>query len=204
MASFEPKSPQTQEELRAILRQDVVAASEALLGAKMLFQGTVTEIVETEAYRADDPGCHAYGKTKMKNMAMYGPPGHAYIYFTYGNHWMLCISAHEEGDPAAVLIRAVRPIEGVPAEKSLNGPGKLTKTLGIDQRLNSSDLLVPKNELTIYPGEPPQQIAISARIGLALGKGDETLWRFCSVPHVHWCTKHKFNKLAKIKSRSNS
>jgi DNA-3-methyladenine glycosylase len=193
MNEFEPKLT----EMREILRQDVVAASEALLGWRISIGGKVCEIVETEAYSADDPGCHAYGKTKMKNMAMFGPPGHAYIYFTYGNHWMLCISAHEEGDPAAVLIRAARPMEGLTDEEKLSGPGKLTRSLGIDGRLNSTDLLDPENLLTFYPGEPAGDIAISQRIGLAKGKGDETFWRFFSVKHVHWCTRHRFNREVK-------
>src|ERR1044072_5351328 len=101
------------EELRPILERDVVAASSALLGWDIVCGDLRARIVETEAYRHDDPACHAYGKSKMKNMALYAEPGRAYIYFAYGNHWMLNVVCHREGDAAAVLIRAARPLSGL-------------------------------------------------------------------------------------------
>jgi DNA-3-methyladenine glycosylase len=185
--------------MRSLLRQDVVAASEALLGWHLVCGNQICEVVETEAYDANDPGCHAFGKTKMKNMAMFGQPGMAYVYFTYGNHWMLCISAHEHGDPAAVLIRAARPISGFGESANLAGPGRLTKATGICSDHNAVDLLDPSSALHFRPGSKIEEVGVSKRIGLAIGKGEETLWRFFSVKHLQWCTKHKFNRQSTIK-----
>src|SRR5690349_19807109 len=98
--------------LREILRSDVLLAAPALLGCDIVRGNLRARIVETEAYRYDDPACHAFGKTKMNNIALWAAPGLAYVYFTYGNHWMLNVVAHVEGDAAAVLIRAAKPLSG--------------------------------------------------------------------------------------------
>ena len=109
-------------------------------------------IIETEAYiDQTDLACHArFGRTPRSGV-MYGPPGRAYVYFTYGMHWMLNIVTEAEGFPAAVLIRAIRPEAGlavmqarrgadVPPARLTDGPGKLAQALGIDGALNGHDL----------------------------------------------------------------
>ncbi len=120
-------------------------------------------ITETEAYIGEsDLGCHAKaGKTK-RTQVMYGPPGRAYVYFTYGMHWLLNAVTEAEGFPAAVLIRAVEVEAGlsvarsrrgnVPARNLTNGPAKLTLAFGIDSQHNDIDLTSPESGLWIEPG----------------------------------------------------
>ncbi len=132
-------------------------------------------ITETEAYIGeDDLGCHARsGKTK-RNAVMYGPPGHAYVYFTYGMHWCLNVVTEAIGLPAAVLIRAIFPVEGMEiiarrrGGRDTNGPAKLTQALGIDGALNGVDLCTPASGLWIEPGRtaPASSVETTPRVGL--------------------------------------
>ncbi len=137
-------------------------------------------ISEAEAYQGeDDLGCHAHTGRTNRNAVMYGPPGHAYIYFTYGMHWMLNVVTGAVDSPAAVLIRAIQPFEGQEVmEKNrprlaythhwLNGPAKLTQAMLVDKRLNGIDLCDPGSELSIVSGKftPDDQVVKTARIGL--------------------------------------
>jgi DNA-3-methyladenine glycosylase len=132
-------------------------------------------IIETEAYVGEeDLGCHARsGKTK-RNAVMYGLPGHAYVYFTYGMHWMLNAVTEQEGFPAAVLIRAIEVVEGadiVSARRQgrdTSGPAKLTQALGIDAALNGISLCEPDSGLWIEVGNPvaDSDISTGPRVGL--------------------------------------
>jgi len=136
-------------------------------------------IVEAEAYvGGEDKGCHASVGRTQRNEVMFGPPGHAYVYFTYGMHWMFNVVTEMEGFPAAVLIRSLQPQEGV-AEMARNrkgravfdlcsGPAKLTQALGITRALNGMDLCARGAELWIEdaPPIPAADIAIGPRIGL--------------------------------------
>ena len=132
-------------------------------------------IIETEAYIGEeDLGCHARaGKTK-RTAVMYGPPGHAYVYFTYGMHWMLNTVTEREGFPAAVLIRAIVPVLGVDIISArrkghdTTGPAKLTEGLGIDGRLNGVDLCDTAAGLWIEEGLPvsEKEIISGPRVGL--------------------------------------
>jgi DNA-3-methyladenine glycosylase len=136
-------------------------------------------VVETEAYRGEeDQGCHARAGLTPRTRVMYGPPGHAYVYFTYGMHWMLNFVTEPEGFPAAVLIRAIFPTEGLdviasrrdgqPFERWTDGPAKLCRALDIDGRHHGLDLCAPEAELFIEPGEsvPDSAVTIGPRIGL--------------------------------------
>lgn len=137
-------------------------------------------IIETEAYQGqDDLACHAHvGKTN-RNQVMFGEPGKAYIYFTYGMHWLLNIVTDQADVPAAVLIRSVFPLEGLEtmalnrprqaySSHWLNGPAKLTQALGLDGRMNGYRLGKPKSELSIENGiiVPGNQVKSSPRVGL--------------------------------------
>ena len=121
----------------------------------------------------------------MRNDVMYGPPGRAYVYFTYGNHWMLNVVTEPEGFPAAVLIRALEPAIGqdimrhrrpVTRDRDLtNGPGKLTSALGITGADNGADLR--KSRLFITRSvDPPAAVGRSGRVGVS--EGGDVLWRF--------------------------
>ena len=137
-------------------------------------------IMETEAYQGeDDLGCHASTGKTPRTSVMYGPPGHAYVYFTYGMHWMLNAVTSPEDTPAAVLIRAIRPEEGTAlmaenrpynALKSgwTDGPAKLTQALKITNIFNTVDLCGQENNLWIEPGEliPEGCVSQGARVGL--------------------------------------
>lgn len=186
--------------LRSLLRQDVLLAAPALLGWDLVRGNLRARIVEVEAYRQDDPACHAFGKSKMKNMALFAAPGLAYVYFNYGVHWMLNVVAHEEGDPAAVLIRAGRPLAGleemferrpkaVRAEDLLSGPGKLAAAFGFMGELNRVDLLDPGSELHLEPGQSPSRIVTGPRVGIAVGRAHDYPWRFMDADNLAWISR---------------
>lgn len=144
------------------------------------------KIVETEAYRGlYDPASHAYGGMTPRNRIMFGEPGHAYVYFTYGMYYCLNFVTEKEAFPAAVLIRALEPMEGIEIMKRrrkkekpedlTSGPGKLCQAMGIDKTLYGADLIGQ----TIYVedrGEKTGKIVSTNRIGIDEGK--ERKWRF--------------------------
>lgn len=136
-------------------------------------------ITETEAYCGEeDLGCHARAGRTKRTEVMYGPPGHAYIYFTYGNHWMLCVVTQAENEPHAILIRAIQPLDGIdlisrrrrgqPEKRWTDGPGKLTKALRLDGKLNGADLAASKAIIFIEAEQPvpDDRVLIGPRIGL--------------------------------------
>ena len=164
---------------RDFYRRSTLDVARDLLGARLVrfenglrLSGIITE---TEAYIGeDDLGCHAKaGKTK-RTAVMYGPPGHAYVYFTYGMHWCLNAVTEQEGFPAAVLIRAMQPEEGIAIiyqrrnGRDTNGPAKLSQALEIDGVLNGIDLCTPAAGLWIEAGSgiPDANVTISPRVGL--------------------------------------
>jgi len=149
-------------------------------------------IVEVEAYIGEsDPACHAAPGPTARNAPLYGPPGIAYVYLNYGIHYLVNAVTEAEGWPAAVLIRALEPVDGLPlmrrrraksADVDVNhlcrGPGNLTKALGIDLRQNLRDLT--DGPLRIEDrGAPPRPIAWSRRIGINVGVERE--WRVVAV-----------------------
>ena len=155
-----------------------------LLGCRLVRQRNGVRlagiILETEAYQGEaDLGCHASAGKTPRTGVMYGPPGHAYVYFTYGMHWLLNAVSDREGIPAAALIRAIHPVEGsaLMAENRpyhafhsgwTNGPAKLTQALGINGDSNRVDLCDPAGGLWIEPGDviSADDIVQTARIGL--------------------------------------
>jgi DNA-3-methyladenine glycosylase len=144
-------------------------------------------IVETEAYRGkDDPASHAFKGKTPRNAVMFGPPGHAYVYFTYGFHYCLNVTTEKTGIPGAVLVRALQPVDGIGSMKKnramddifglASGPGKLTQALGIDGRFNGEDLVASKVlylEKRKTGGFP---VANTTRVGVTAGA--EFRWRF--------------------------
>lgn len=176
-----------------------VETARRLLGA-LLVRDTphgsmVGRIVETEAYGADDPACHGVrvlpdGTTvhrhTPRNAAMFGPPGRAYVYFTYGAHYLLNVVTQPEGIPEAVLLRALEPVEGMTIMQAhrgacdprhlTNGPGKLAQALQITRELNEHDLTCAPLQLLMPNTPPAESIIVTTRIGIS--SATERPWRF--------------------------
>lgn len=183
----------------AVTRVEEIAPR--VLGAILTTPVGSCQIVEVEAYGgSDDPGSHAFRRQTPKNATMFGPPGHAYVYFTYGNHWMLNLVAHADQDPAAILIRAAKPLTGQDqmyknrpkATKEtdlLSGPGKLCAALEINKLLDGHDILTPNKELSLQITPQRRPYLVSTRIGLAEGKGEHTPWRFVDAEEVKWASR---------------
>ncbi len=174
---------------RYFFLQPALTVAHDLLGKRLVrledgqrLSGLITEV---EAYSGeDDLGCHCKHGRTPRTRVMYGPPGHAYIYFTYGMHWCLNFVVEREGYPAAVLIRAIQPLEGLeviarrrgqqPQAHWTDGPGKICQALGISgdkasgSSLNGIDLCAPGAVLWVEEGDPipDEQVATTPRIGL--------------------------------------
>jgi len=145
-------------------------------------------IVEAEAYRgSDDPASHAYRGKTSRNLVMFGKPGVAYVYFTYGMHYCLNVVTEEEGVPGAVLIRALEPLTGIEEMKKrrrtsdlgalTNGPARLTQAFAITRSLNGADMtLAGELFVSTAPPNPIDQIVSGTRIGVR--QGGEKPWRF--------------------------
>jgi DNA-3-methyladenine glycosylase len=144
-------------------------------------------IVETEAYEPGDPASHGSRRRTAFNETMFGAPGHLYVYFTYGHHWMMNAVTRTEGEAAAVLLRAVQPIEGLElmaanrgrdrAVDLCSGPGKLTQALAVDRALDGIDL-VKGSKVWIEPGTPLPTSAMEAGIRVGVNDGLDRAWRF--------------------------
>ena len=173
-------------------RHALEVAPELLNKVLVAPDGRAGRIVEVEAYRgADDPGSHGFRGMTRRNATMFGPPGHLYVYFTYGMHWCANVVAETDGLAAAVLLRALTPLEGLdtmyaargPAARRdrdlCSGPAKLTQALGIDGDLDDADLVSGDRGVTIVDDgqPPPPEPAVTTRIGLS--NGSELPWRFC-------------------------
>jgi DNA-3-methyladenine glycosylase len=161
-----------------------------LLGRVVRHGETGGVIVETEAYHDSEPACHAYAGLTPRTETLFGPPGLAYVYRSYGVHALLNAVCEPAGVGAAVLIRALEPLEGVELmrarrgleriEDLCSGPGKLTQALGIGLHHNGSDL--SSSEVTIEPAPAAAwarpRYAVSTRIGIT--RAVELQWRFCA------------------------
>jgi DNA-3-methyladenine glycosylase len=161
-----------------------------LIGCTLAVDGSAGIIVETEAYEAADPACHAYIGRTARNEVLFGPPGRAYVYLSYGIHSLLNAVAEPAGSAAAVLIRALEPTEGIEEmrerrgkeelEELCSGPGKLTEALGVGVELNGADLDSPPFEVlqrdAAWNG---REIVTAPRIGIT--KAAELPWRYCAA-----------------------
>ena len=135
---------------RAFFSRDVREVARDLIGATLLVDGVGGRIVEVEAYHHTEPAAHSYNGPTARNQVMFGPPGYAYVYRSYGLHWCMNFVCEDEGSAAAVLIRALAPTHGIAAmrrrrrlddEHALcSGPGKLTEALGISIAHNALPL----------------------------------------------------------------
>lgn len=165
-----------------------------LIGCRLFFEGSGGVIVETESYERDDPACHAYVGLTDRTEVLFGPPGRAYVYLSYGIHSLLNFVAEPEGEAAAVLIRALEPTAEVEAMRMrrgdrpdrdlCSGPGKLTEALGIDLSQNGADLA--RDPFLLLPREDGWrgQVVSGRRVGIT--KAVERPWRFGlgGSPHI--------------------
>jgi DNA-3-methyladenine glycosylase len=141
----------------------------------------IGKIVETEAYFENDPASHAYRGKTPRSAPMFEHPGHAYVYFIYGNHYCLNAVTERFGKAGAVLIRALEPIKGIKA--STNGPGKLTKVLRIDKRFNRADLT--RGNLIITVGKHEKfAVVTTKRIGISKASSKQYRYYIKGNPQV--------------------
>ncbi|HEV7562953.1 MAG TPA: DNA-3-methyladenine glycosylase [Solirubrobacterales bacterium] len=173
---------------RSFFDRSVHEVAHELIGCQVFFAGCGGTIVETESYDRDDPACHAYVGLTDRTRVLFGPPGHAYVYLSYGIHSLLNFVAEPEGEAAAVLIRALEPTAGLErmrerrgarSDRDLcSGPGKLTEALGIGLAENDADLMREPFLLLGPPGGRPE-VTAGPRIGIT--KAVERPWRFCAA-----------------------
>src|SRR5437763_10525109 len=180
---------------RSFYRRDPRVVAPELLNKVLRLGELRARIVEVEAYcGAEDPGSHAYKGPTRRNLTMFGPPGHLYVYFTYGMHW--CANAVcSDHDGLAVLLRAAEPLEGLDAMRAarpgvrsdrdlLRGPARLCQAFGITGADDGADLV--KGPLTVADdGTPPPPVpAVGLRVGLSAGRGDTLPWRWAVAGSV--------------------
>jgi DNA-3-methyladenine glycosylase len=169
---------------RKFFARSVHAVAPDLIGAIFLFNGVGGRIVEVEAYHQTDPAAHSYGGRTERNAVMFGPPGFAYVYRSYGIHWCVNFVCEPEGSASAVLIRAVEPLEGLDKMRRRRGlrderllcagPGRVCEALGITRAHNGLPLDAAPFELRRRTRKV--EIAVGPRIGLT--KAVDQPWRY--------------------------
>jgi DNA-3-methyladenine glycosylase len=169
---------------RDFFDRSVHEVAPGLIGVTLLVNGVGGPIVEVEAYDHEDPAAHGYGGRTERNASMFGPPGHAYVYRSYGIHWCLNFVCEGVGSASAALIRALEPSDGVDvmrARRSLDdvrllcaGPGRLCQALGITREHDGLPLDRPPFELR--PREDEPEIAVGPRVGIT--KAADQPWRY--------------------------
>jgi DNA-3-methyladenine glycosylase len=179
----------------AFYDRPVLEVARDLVGCTVHHGDTAGVIVETEAYHHSEPACHAYVGLTPRTSTLYGPPGIAYVYRSYGIHALLNAVCEPEGEGAAVLIRALEPLEGIAEmrarrgvrlrlEDLCSGPGKLTQALGIGLADNGTSLVDgPVRFGPPVAQRPAVELAVGPRIGIT--KAVELPWRFCAVGSRH-------------------
>src|SRR5688500_16544980 len=169
---------------REFFARSVHEVAPDLVGATLLVDGVGGTIVEVEAYDHEDPAAHGYRGRTARNAAMFGPPGHAYVYRSYGIHWCVNLVCEEEGSASAVLIRALEPTHGLEAMAArrgvddlrllCSGPGRLCQALGITGAYDGLPLDDAPFRLEERSGQPP--VARGERIGIT--RAVEQPWRY--------------------------
>jgi len=163
---------------------DAVAVAQRLIGATLLVDGVGGRIVETEAYDHADPASHTYPGPTLRNAVMFGPPGRAYVYRSYGIHWCLNFVCREEEHGAGVLIRAIEPLQGIDKMRErrglqeaallCSGPGRLGQALAITHALNGHRL--DRAPFQVLAAPSPESVIVGPRIGIT--KAIDAPWRF--------------------------
>lgn len=169
---------------RAFFARSVHKVAPELIGAILTVEGVGGRIVEVEAYHHTDPAAHSYRGPTPRNVVMFGPPGYAYVYRSYGIHWCLNFVCEPEGSASAVLIRAIEPLEGLPKMRRrrgpmddrllCSGPGRLAQAMGVTDKHNG--LALDRKPFELHPREAKPEIVAGARIGIT--KAAELPWRY--------------------------
>ncbi len=169
---------------RSFFARSVHEVAPDLIGVTLLVDGVGGRIVEVEAYDQEDPASHGYGGRTARNEAMFGPPGHAYVYRSYGIHWCLNLVCGEKGTPEAALIRALEPTAGIGEQQRrrgldelralCSGPGKLCQALGITR--DHDGLLLDRPPFSLAERTEIPEIVTGPRIGIT--RGTELTWRY--------------------------
>jgi len=172
---------------REFFARSVHVVAPELVGVSLLVGGVGGTIVEVEAYDSQDPAAHGFRGPTARNAAMFGPPGHAYVYRSYGLHWCLNLVCEEEGSAAAVLVRALRPEHGLDLMRERRGlederllcagPGRLCQALGVTREHDGLPLDRPPFELR--RGSAPVEVAAGPRIGISVAA--EVPWRYADA-----------------------
>jgi DNA-3-methyladenine glycosylase len=158
----------------------------------------VARLIEVEAYcGSEDPASHAFRGMTRRNATMFGPPGHLYVYFTYGMHWCSNVVGHVPGDASAVLLRAAAPLEGLDVMRARRlrarsdrelcaGPARLCQAFALTGVHDATDLTRGAVRILDDGTPPPDEPAVTTRVGLRRGEGDDVLWRFLvpGDPHI--------------------
>jgi DNA-3-methyladenine glycosylase len=163
---------------------EAALVAQALIGATLLVDGVGGRIVETEAYDREDPASHSHSGPTVRNQAMFGPPGRAYVYRSYGIHWCLNFVCREDGHGAGVLIRAIEPTHGLDVMRERRGlhderllcagPGRVGQALAIAHAMNGHRLDRQPFHVLAADGAPP--LVTGPRIGIS--KAMDVPWRF--------------------------
>lgn len=166
--------------------------------------GIAVRIVETEAYTGDDPACHAYARRTTRNEPLWGPPGHAYVYRSYGMHWCWNTSTGIDGVAEGVLIRAAEPLEGLavlranrmatsraarpPADRDLlRGPGRLAAALGLDGTWSGTDICGSTSVIVVHAPAGPAEVVSGPRVGVS--RAADWPWRFTEAGTT-WASRY--------------
>lgn len=171
---------------RSFYARPVLEVARDLIGCTVAHEGTAGVIVETEAYHDSEPACHAFVGLTPRTETLFGPPGQAYVYRSYGIHALLNAVCEPPGVGAAVLIRALRPTagleqmhrrRGIDDELELcSGPGKLTQALGVELTENDSSLL--DGPIAIFSAAADQRVQVRSGRRIGISKAVELPWRF--------------------------
>jgi len=176
--------------LAVLLAGPVDGAARGLLGCRVAANGVVVRLTEVEAYAGagDDAASHAYRGRTARNAVMFGPPGHAYVYFVYGMHWCLNVVCGPPGEAAAVLLRAGEVVGGVetarrrrargPDEALARGPARLCTVLGVDGAVSGSRLLGGGPVTLQPPGVPVDPAAVRSGPRVGVAGAHDVPWRF--------------------------